>query len=119
MNESRARSGQRRLDRGLLAVWRKFPHVQLLNQVHDSVLLQIPFKDIEWLIPEILAIMRVELTLKRGRKFTIPLDAQGGWNWGKWDKGKPADNPYGLKDWKGAEDRQRPPPKRRLKDYLK
>jgi DNA polymerase-1 len=103
------------IDIGMLQVWRKFPVVQFLNQVHDSVLFQIPFNRIEELIPEVLEAMKVELTLKRGRKFVIPLDAAGGWNWGYKDK----ENPYGLSAWKGSEDRVRPSPKRRLKDYLK
>lgn len=101
------------IDRGLLQVWRKYPQVQLLNQVHDSILLQLPFEQIE-IIPDIIETMQVELTLKGGRQFIIPLDAAGGWNWGYADK----QNPYGLKGWKGSEDRTRPSPRRRLKDYL-
>lgn len=106
------------IDRGLLAVWRKYPEVQLLNQVHDSILFQPPFREAENLIPKILFTMKVELTLKGGRKFYVPLDAAGGWNWGYYDKDKPSVNPHGLKKWKGHEDRNRPSPKARLKDYL-
>lgn len=102
------------IDRGLLQVWRAFPQVQLLNQVHDSILLQIPSAEKTELVPEILKIMSVSLKLKGDRNFVIPLDAAGGWNWGYAGK----DNPYGLKGWKGKEERVAPNPRRRLKDYL-
>lgn len=102
------------IDRGLLQVWRKYPQVQLLNQVHDSILLQLPFNEAEELVPEILKCMEVKLELKGGREFVVPLDAAGGWNWGYQSK----KNPYGLKGWKGSEERERPTPKTRLSDYL-
>ena len=103
------------IDRGLLQNWRKYPQVQLLNQVHDSVLLQIPHSEKDDLIPLILDTMKVELELKGGRKFSIPLDAAGGWNWGYADK---KGNPYGLKAWTGTETRSKPSPRERLRDYL-
>lgn len=101
------------IDRGLLQVWRHFPDIQLLNQVHDSILLQLPFKLIDK-IDDIMEVMQVPLTLKGGREFVIPLDAAGGWNWGY----KAKDNPHGLAGWKGQEERSRPNPRKRLKDYL-
>jgi len=103
------------IDRGLLQVWRKFPQVQLLNQVHDSILFQVPYPQKEKLIPEVLETMKVELVLKGGRKFCVPLEAAGGWNWSKAHK----TNQYGLKAWTGKETRNRPNPKRRIKDYIK
>jgi DNA polymerase I len=102
------------IDRGLLQVWRAFPQVQLLNQVHDSILLQLPFSEVEDLAPRIMEEMKVTLQLKGGRDFTVPLDAAGGWNWGYADK----QNPHGLKGWKGSETRDKPSPRKRLKDYL-
>jgi len=59
--------------------------------------------------------MKVEKELVAGRMFTVPLEAKVGWNWGDYDEKK---NPYGLKKWKGREDREAPSPRRRLKDYL-
>lgn len=106
------------IDRGLLQVWREFPQVQLLNQVHDSILLQLPFSEHQELVPKILEVMQVTLELKRGRKFTIPLEAAGGWNWGYADK-KLITNRYGLSKWTGKEEREAPNPIRRLSDYLK
>lgn len=104
------------IDRGMLQIWRKFPQVQLLNQVHDSILFQVPFCEAEDLIPEVLDTMKVEIELVGGRPFSIPLDAAGGWNWGYYDKDA---NPYGIKGWKGTEKRIAPvKAKQRLKDYL-
>lgn len=102
------------IDRGLLQIWRKYPQVQLLNQVHDSILFQVPFSEHADLIPQILETMKVELELKGGRKFSVPLEAASGWNWGYADE----TNPLGLKKWKGKEERERPTPKTRLQDYL-
>lgn len=102
------------IDRGLLQIWRKFPQVQLLNQVHDSILFQVPFREAEQLIPEVLKTMQVTIELKGGRPFTVPLEAAGGWNWGYADD----NNTYGLKKWTGKEERSRPSPKRRLRDFL-
>lgn len=122
------------IDRGLLQVWRRFPQVQLLNQVHDSILFQVPFREAEHLIPEVLKVMKVSIELAGGRQFSVPLEAAGGWNWGYvqyWDTadyeagkcskdavGSPRNNIYGLTKWTGKEDRSRPSPKNRLRDYL-
>lgn len=122
------------IDRGLLAVWRKYPQVQLLNQVHDSILFQVPFSEAAELIPKILETMKITLRLAGGRDFYVPLEAAGGWNWGyvaTWSKedfvegkcredqiGKVKDNPHGLAKWKGKEERERPNPTKRLRDYF-
>lgn len=92
------------IDRGLYQVWCKFKQVQLLNQVHDSILFQLPFPLAEELVPQVLEAMKVKIKLKGGREFCIPLDAAGGWNWGYADE----ENPYGLKKWKNKEDRSAP-----------
>jgi len=122
------------IDRGLLRIWRKYPQVQLLNQVHDSILLQLPFSEATELISLVLRSMQVSLDLKGGRKFTVPLEAAGGWNWGYTEAWTTTDyeagrcrqdqignlrsNMYGLTKWIGKESRDRPNPKRRLRDYL-
>ena len=103
------------IDRGLLQVWRAFPEVQLLNQVHDSILLQLPWLRHRQLIPRVLEVMQVTLILKHGRKFTVPLDAAGGWNWGY---STPA-NPHGLKGWKGEETRKPPARVKNIRDAFK
>lgn len=110
------------IDRGIYQVWTQFDPtiVQFLVQVHDSILFQVPYDEAEDLIPRILEAMKVTIPLEGGRQFTVPLDAKTGWNWGDFNDNKNhgALNPYGLKKWKGAETRERPSPRRRLKDYL-
>lgn len=106
------------IDRGLHQVWKAHTEVQLLNQVHDSILFQLPFEVIEEKVPEVLETMKVEITLKKGRKFVIPLDAAGGWNWGYQSE----ENPYGLSKWRGSEKRIAPVYRKKrqsLKDHLK
>jgi DNA polymerase-1 len=104
------------IDRGWYQVWSHFGRdVEFLNQVHDSLLLQIPLEAASELIPQILEVMRVEIELVAGRRFSVPLEAKAGWNWGNFD---PKKNTHGLKTWKGREERDRPSPRKRLKDYL-
>lgn len=89
------------IDRGLHQVWKAYPQVQLLNQVHDSILFQVPMSEATALVPRILETMQVKIELAQGRIFSVPLDAAGGWNWGY----ASPENPYGLKGWKGKEER--------------
>ena len=105
------------IDRGLYNVWAQFDtaDVQFLNQVHDSILFQVPMNGHAELLTRILDVMQVTLQLEGGRNFTAPLEAKTGWNWGDFDAKK---NPFGLAKWRGTETRERPSPRRRLKDYL-
>ena len=111
------------IDTGLLNVWRTMPKVQLLIQVHDSILLQYPEELEDEILPKIMNTMKVALTLAKGREFTVPVDAKVGWNWGEpsyWSakdaaKGKcredqvgtVKENPDGLVKWKGHDKRKR------------
>jgi DNA polymerase I-like protein with 3'-5' exonuclease and polymerase domains len=84
----------------MLALWR-LNLVQILLQVHDSVLVQYPEEKEDEIIPQVLAAMRVPLELEGGRQFIVPLEVQVGWNWSK----RSADNPNGLSKW--PDDRRR------------
>lgn len=79
---------------------------QLLIQVHDSELTQIREDRAEKDIPVMLAAMPVSLELKKGRTFTVPVEAKWGWNWADRDK-EGTENPDGLVKWKGSLDRTR------------
>jgi DNA polymerase I-like protein with 3'-5' exonuclease and polymerase domains len=57
------------INKGLLRVWRHMPEVQLLGQVHDSVLMQIPSVE---LIPEINRLMQVVIPYED--PLTIPME---------------------------------------------
>lgn len=107
------------IDMGLLNLWRHKPEAELLIQVHDSILLQVPWHRHDSHIEDALRLLRYEQDIGGGRMFAVPLEAQVGWNWGKakFKDGKLVDNPHGLVTWKGKEERE-PPVLRRLKDYL-
>lgn len=90
------------INRGLLRLWRT-GLVELLVQVHDSILFQFDEKQIDKIVPLALECLSTELTLKHGRKFTVGTEAMLGWNWGYFGE----DNPDGLKKWKGSETRTR------------
>ena len=77
-----------------------YQNVQLLNQVHDSIVLQIPISIPFLEHAEILAHIRDSLETKidwRGRSFTIPLDARVGFNLARWHVDS---NPNGMIDVK-------------------
>lgn len=93
------------INQGLFALWldRRF---ELFIQVHDSILFQVDQREVNTLVPLALELLKVTLMLKGGREFSVPLEAEVGWNWGKSN----AANPFGLSKWKGEESRT--PPRR-------
>lgn len=97
------------INKGLLNLFR-LNLVQLLVQVHDSLLFQYPEEQEDEIIPMALEALRVPLQLKRGREFIVPVDAKVGWNWGDsvTDKqGNIIENEDGLMKWKGHDKRVR------------
>ena len=84
------------IDRGLFAVWMKFPFVQLLAQVHDSILFQIPEDKLSEL-PSIASVMPQTLLLEADREFTVPCELKYGQNFAD----RTEDNPDGLRAWTG------------------
>ena len=68
------------IDRGLLELWRA-DRIQLLLQVHDSVLFQFPEEQEDEIVPWALSCIQQVIHLKGGRDFCIPGDAKTGWNW--------------------------------------
>jgi DNA polymerase-1 len=89
------------IDEGLLAVWGT-GQVQLLLQVHDSILFQFPEDQEDTIVPAMLKLVQIERELKEGRKFTIPAEAKTGYNWSD----DPSD-PDSLRKFKGHDDRRR------------
>lgn len=120
------------IDTGLLRLWRS-NRVQLLIQVHDSILFQYREEEEDEIIPWALELLRVELELKHGRKFVVPTEAKIGWNWGEreeWSKedfvkglcteaqiGTCKKNPDGLVKWKGSDSRKRTEAPRAAKKF--
>jgi DNA polymerase-1 len=94
------------IDRGLLAVW-KSRQVELLLQVHDSILVQYPESSEDDIVPMLrnLVEQSSSITLRGDRKFTIPAEAKVGWNWSDANE----ENPDGLKKYIGHDSRRRCP----------
>lgn len=94
------------INRGMLNIWRA-NKVQLLIQVHDSILFQYPEHLEAEIVPWALSTLLVPLILKGDRKFVVPAEAKVGWNWGDYDSKNPSANPDGLMKWKGGDERKR------------
>lgn len=109
------------IDMGYIQLFENLREIELLAQVHDSILLQIPFAKLDALMPKIMALMEFPFPLKRDRILSVPLEAKVGWNWGdvKYNRqGAVIGNHHGLKEWTGKETRTPPKPATRLSDYL-
>lgn len=105
------------IDTGILSLWRAH-RIQLLIQVHDSILLQYPEDEEETILPWAIKTLQTKLVLKRGREFTVPVDAKVGYNWGDFDA---TTNPDGLAKWRGVDTRKRldlPNARLSIRDYL-
>lgn len=97
------------INNGMLNLFRT-NKVQLLVQVHDSLLFQYPEEEEERIVPMALECLRVPLRLNRGREFVVPVDAKVGWNWGDVEMDKQGNiigNEDGLAKWKGQDKRTR------------
>jgi DNA polymerase-1 len=99
------------INRGMLAVWLE-NRVQMLLQVHDSILFQFPEEQEDEIVPLALGLVQQKLVLKGGREFMIPAEAKTGWNWS--DRPSPEqiakgrqDDPDALMKWPEKETRKR------------
>lgn len=90
------------IDTGLLRLFRS-NRVQLLAQVHDSILFQFPEELEDEIVPWATNLLKVIIPLAKGREFFVPVEAKTGWNWGDADD----KNPQGLRKFKGHDDRKR------------
>jgi len=89
---------------GLINLFR-LNRVQLLAQIHDSILFQYLEDEEEVILPLAIKALTIPLTLKRGREFVVPVEAKVGWNWGN----AGANNHHGLIKWKGEKDERMKP----------
>jgi len=89
------------IDKALLSVWRT-NDVQMLLQVHDSILFQFREEQEDRIVPRMLGLCEQQTSLKEGRPFTIPAEAKTGWNWSD----DPSD-PDSLRKFKGHDPRRR------------
>jgi DNA polymerase I-like protein with 3'-5' exonuclease and polymerase domains len=101
------------INTGILNLWRA-DKVQLLVQVHDSILFQFPEHLRDEIVPWAVEQAQTRLVLERSREFVVPVEAKTGWNWGNYateedvQAGRANEiNIDGLKKWKGGDDRKR------------
>jgi len=104
------------IDMGVLNLWKNMPEAELLMQVHDSILFQVPWHNHQTHMERAVELLKYRRELPGGREFFVPLEAQTGWNWGKSDEKKGL-NPRGLRLYRGEEKRT-PPVLERIKDYF-
>lgn len=102
------------INAGGIKVWRKYPGLRPLAQIHDAFLFQVPGTPDQNadLISDILQTFSVSIQSKRRpeRWMTIPSEAKVGWNWASADPDKKTfndGNPDGLRKWKGHDGRTR------------
>jgi len=96
-----------------LIVWRLWrymgPRIRLLGQVHDAVYFLFRETDDEAeVVQTALSYFQTGIT-SGSRTLLVPGEAKTGWNWGNYSSGYKEANPYGLKKFKGQDDRKRPP----------
>lgn len=85
--------------------------VEILGQVHDSILFQFPEGEEEYWCKVVLAAMQVPFTIG-GQLRIIPSEVVVGWNWSA-DKERKGDNPHGLVEWSAEKPDTRTAPDRR------
>lgn len=95
------------IDTGLIRIF-EANRVELMCQVHDSLLLQCDEDKVEEIVPWVLRMLKVEHMLPKGRNFFVPADAKVGWNWGdRIERNGVVENEDGLMKWKGEQTRKR------------
>jgi hypothetical protein len=104
------------INEGGTRVWRAFPQIKPIAQIHDAYVFQVPGHpddpQNQQLISDILSTFTVPIRSKRNpdRVMIIPSEAKVGWNWASADPDKKTfsdGNPDGLRKWKGRDGRAR------------
>lgn len=104
------------LNLALWRLWKFVPEIQLLAQVHDSIVFQYPEGMTEAILPKILQLMQIPISTENAsgerKEIIIPAECMIGWNWAydviKTSRGQVIKNPNGLIKWKpGKEDGRR------------
>lgn len=107
------------LNLALWRVWKFLPEVELLAQVHDSIVFQYREGMEETVLPRAMELASIPLTVQNeageAMTITIPSDCKVGFNWAddeiKTSRGQTIKNPDGLVKWKpGRNDNRRRTP---------
>lgn len=92
---------------GMWRIWKHMPEVQLLGQVHDSIVFQFREElDRNKIVRRAQELLETPL-VHGNRRFVIPTDVKLGYNWGNYipandKRGTPERNPRGLRKFKAA-----------------
>jgi hypothetical protein len=101
------------LNVALWRIWRFFPQVELLAQVHDAVIFQYSEKQEQELLPRAIELCLIPVTVRgihesvkdQVKTMTIPIECKVGWNWAsaeiKTSRGI-IENPNGMVKWKAG-----------------
>lgn len=92
------------VNNGMLNIWHARDALMMF-QDHDAVTVMYPERDEDTIIPKIKKQLEHPIPLANNRTLLIPYDCKVGWNKGDFSK----DNPDGLKDYHGHDDRKRSP----------
>src|SRR5260370_32160079 len=92
------------VNRAMLRIWRERPCL-IMMQDHDALTFMYREEMEDEIIPKLQKMLVEEIPLQHGRTLRIPYDCKVGWNKGEVS----ADNPDGLKDYEGHDDRKRTP----------
>lgn len=89
-----------RTNLGLYRVWANMRNdIQLLLQVHDSIVFQAPLtSDLEAIVQKAIELTEVALTSPSGRRYVVPGEMKWGFNLGNASE----ENPRGLRKWKAG-----------------
>lgn len=95
------------VNRAMLRIWRRLKQdavpCYIMFQDHDALTFMYREEMEDEIIPKLQAMLVEELPLAKGRALAIPYDCKVGWNKGEYSN----DNPEGLKDYKGHDERTR------------
>lgn len=88
----------------MLNIWRNRTALIVMHD-HDALTFMYREEDEDEIIPQLLTRLVVPIELSHGRTLRIPYDCKVGWNKGEWSP----ENPDGLKDYVGHDERKRTP----------
>lgn len=91
------------MNMGMCRLHYGLPEAQLLAQIHDAVVFQLPEDRLDELLPKAIKLLEVPIIVRdihgTERIMKVPVEANYGWNWGKYKKGY---NEKGQREWKNA-----------------
>jgi DNA polymerase I-like protein with 3'-5' exonuclease and polymerase domains len=93
------------VNQALLRIWRQGVAIPLMHD-HDALTFMYPEEKEQDVVPRLMEMLPQDLALAHGRSLRIPYDCKVGWNKGEYDA---ENNPDGLKDYVGHDQRTRRP----------